>query len=279
VRFGISTHLYHHQRLTEAHLRELAACGFDAIELFATRSHFDYHDAAAIGELGRWLDTLGLSVHSIHAPIVERHVDGQWIGPLSLAASAEGDRARAAAETVAALDVARHIRVGFLVVHLGLPDSTAPPGTENSLRSAVRSLEEISAHAAPLGVRIAVEVIPNRLSSAEALVQLLEDDLDLPDAGICLDFGHAALMGDLVDAIETVSGLLVTTHVHDNRGVEDDHLVPFEGRMDWDTALMSLRKIGYEGVLLFEVAGVDPSAAVLTRTRHARQRFEALLGA
>ena len=37
-------------------------------------------------------------------------------------------------------------------------------------------------------------------------------------------------MGDLVDAIETVSGHLITTHVHDNRGKLDDHLAPFDGK-------------------------------------------------
>jgi sugar phosphate isomerase/epimerase len=85
-------------------------------------------------------------------------------------------------------------------------------------------------------------------------------------------------MGDLVDAIETVSGLLVTTHVHDNRGKTDDHLAPFEGAIDWDAALMTLRKVGYEGTLLFEVAHAGTPPAVLDRTRQAQQRFEAILG-
>jgi hypothetical protein len=42
---------------------------------------------------------------------------------------------------------------------------------------------------------------------------------------------------------------------------------------------MSLQKVGYDGTLLFEVAGIDTAAAVLGRARNARQRFEALLGA
>jgi sugar phosphate isomerase/epimerase len=279
VRFGISTHLYHHQRLTSDHLRELAAHGFDRIELFATRSHFDYHDDKAIRELEGWLREHRMSIHSIHAPIVERHADGQWIGPLSLATRDETERARAVAETAAAIGVARHIPVGFLVVHLGHPDLTLAPGTENSLHAATKSLQEIAALATPAGVRVAVEVIPNRLSSPETLVRLLEEELDLPEVGICLDFGHASLMGDLADAIETVSGLLTTTHVHDNRGKEDEHLPPFEGATDWDAALMSLQKVGYEGTLLFEVAAIGAPASVLGRTQTARKRFEALLDA
>jgi sugar phosphate isomerase/epimerase len=279
VRFGISTHLYHRQRLTEEHLQELAAHGFDQIELFATRSHFDYHDARAIDALDGWLHRAGLSLHSIHAPIVERIVDAQWIGVLSLASPDEAVRARAASETAAALEVARQIPIKVLVVHLGIPDAEMPAGQSNDARAAHRSLGEICEMAAPLGVRVAVEVIPNRLSSADALTRMLEDDLDFPNAGICLDFGHALLMGDLIDAIEAVSGLLLTTHVHDNLKKDDDHLVPFEGAIDWAAALTSMQKIGYEGTLLFEVANLSTPGAVLDKSRRARQRFEAILNA
>ena len=73
--------------------------------------------------------------------------------------------------------------------------------------------------AEPLGVRVAVEVIPNELSRAGSLVHFVETRmLDGADVGICLDFGHAHMDGDLVDAIETVSEHLIATHVHDNRG-------------------------------------------------------------
>ena len=53
MRFGISTHLYHDRRLEREHLAQIAGYGFEAIELFATRSHFDYHDDAAIARLRR----------------------------------------------------------------------------------------------------------------------------------------------------------------------------------------------------------------------------------
>ena len=75
-----------------------------------------------------------------------------------------------------------------------------------------------------------------------------------PDVGICMDVGHARMMGDVVDAIETCSGHIVTTHLHDNRGRSDDHLVPGEGVIDWDATLLALQKIGYDGVWMFELA-------------------------
>ena len=72
MRFGISTHLFHEQRLSRDHLAQIAAHGFEAVEVFATRSHFDYHDPAAIAQLAGWLKETGLALHGIHAPIADR---------------------------------------------------------------------------------------------------------------------------------------------------------------------------------------------------------------
>jgi sugar phosphate isomerase/epimerase len=138
----------------------------------------------------------------------------------------------------------------------------------------VRSLEEICRLAEPLGVRVAVEVIPNRLSDAQSLVAILENDLDTGHPGICLDFGHAHLLGDVADAIETVSEHVIATHVHDNHGRDDEHLVPYQGSIDWELALVTMQKIGYDGMYLMELAGIGPSEGVLEGARRARQRFE-----
>jgi sugar phosphate isomerase/epimerase len=147
------------------------------------------------------------------------------------------------------------------------------PG-DNTRNAALRSVEEICRLTEPLGVRVALEVIPNELSTPASLVAMLERDLEAPHAGICMDFGHAFLMGDIADAIETSAEHLITTHVHDNRRREDDHLAPYLGSIPWDAALMSMQKIGYDGTYLFEVANTGSPAAVLEETRRARQRFE-----
>lgn len=270
---GISTYLFHDQRLTREHLAAVAAQGFTAIELFALRSHLDYHDSAAVGALGDWLAETGLSLHSVHAPIAESFSKGEWAAPLSFA-----DKERRAAtmrEAEAALSIARTLPFRYLVVHVGTPDEFAAAPHDNSLEQARRSLEDLRALAAPLGVRLALEVIPNKLSSVDSLIRLI-DDLELDDAGLCLDFGHAFLMDDVVDAIETASGHLCMTHISDNAGRGDDHLVPFEGRIDWPAALFAARKVGYEGLFLFEVAGPGPED-VLRRARRACERFEEIL--
>ena len=277
MRYGVSTHLYHDQRLDREHLVEIAAHGFDCVEIFATRTHFDYHDAAAVRALAEWLDDTRLALNSVHAPICASLIGGVWGEAYSNAIADDQRRRKALNEAAAALAMAQIAPYRHLVVHLGVPDSLNPPPSDNSRDAARRSVEELHAMADKAGVRLALEVIPNALSTPEALVALIENDLDGASVGICMDVGHAFIMGDLADAIETCSGHLITTHLHDNNGTSDDHLAPGEGGIDWPLALLALQKIGYDGTWLFEVANTSTPQAVLRKTEQARRRFEELL--
>jgi sugar phosphate isomerase/epimerase len=275
MKFGISTHLFHDQRLSREHLEQIAAHGFEAVEVFATRTHFDYHDSAAIARLAEWLKETGLALHGIHAPIVQSMDGGDRWGEAISNAVADGARRLAAVrEADTALNIARAIPADVFVVHLGTPTAQ---GGENNRTAAFRSVEDICRAAEPIGIRVALEVIPNPLSDAASLVTMLERDLEFPRTGICLDFGHAFLMGDVADTIEAVAEHLITTHVHDNKGKQDEHLVPFAGRINWDMALMTMQKVGYDGTYLMELANTGSPAQVLQQAQAARKRFEKLL--
>jgi len=273
--FGISTHLYVSERLDRDHLVEIAAHGFEAIELFALREHFDYRDRRAAVALAEWLDDTRLRLHSMHAPIAATYAAGAWKDGLSLASADESRRKAALDETLATLDVAAAVPYQVLVVHCGVPDPHGGRG-DNHRGALVRSLEELSPVAQRFGVQLAIEVIPNELSTPSALVDLIESDIDA-QLGICMDVGHARLMGDVVDAIETCSGHVITTHLHDNRGRNDDHLVPGRGAIDWDAATLAFQKVGYDGVWMFELAVAAERRPILEQASKARERLESLL--
>jgi len=274
--FGVSTHLFLGDRLDRDHLVEIAAHGFDAVEVFAVLDHFDYHDVGAAIALAEWLDDTRLALHSFHAPIAAGYAATGWREAYSLAAGDEPRRKRAVTETSAVLALAAVVPYQVLVVHGGVPE---PHGVaaDNQIGSLVRSLEELAPVAANAGVRLAVEIIPNALSTPEALVQLLESGLEAEDLGLCLDVGHARLMGDVVDAIETCSGFLIATHLHDNRGRRDDHLVPGQGVVDWGATLLALQKVGYDAAWMFELAAATERRAILERAAKAREWLATLL--
>ena len=273
--FGVSTRLYRHQRLTREHVFEIAAHGFETVEVFAAQTHLDYHNPSVVADLQQWLAEAGLELHGVHAPVSDPA--GSRPGEFMSIASAEPKaRAQAMAEVERALQVARRIPMKVFVVHLGWPRTHKAFGGSNR-DAARRSVEELLAMAAPLGVRVAIEVIPNDLSRPGSLVHFSEEDLDTGEVGICLDFGHAHLEGDLVDAIEVVSGHLVSVHVHDNHGRADDHLMPYDGSIDWAAALTALQKVGYEGAMIFEIAARGSTRDTLGRARAVRRRMETAL--
>lgn len=273
VQFGLSTYLFQGAPLTRDHLAQIAAHGFGCVELLAARSHFDYRSADAVGDLAQWLSDTRLTLHSVHAPAVEALRGRTPVGWFSNASGDESRRKAALAEAQAALDIARTIPFEYLVVHLGVPASAQLGPGENQRDAARRSAEALAESAAELGVRVAFEVIQNPLSSADALVRLLEDDLDGLNASLCLDYGHGHLTGDLADVIESVAGLLGTTHLHDNDGRRDSHLTPYAGTINWDAAMTETQKIGYEGVLMFEIAETGDPAPTLARAAKARERL------
>jgi sugar phosphate isomerase/epimerase len=263
--FAVSTYLYRQRRLIRDQLLEVAAFGFTGLELYAARLHFDYSNSAVIADVQQWLAEARLDLQSVHAPIIDA----------SLASADSAERERALAETELALHIGRRIPFKTLVVHLGQPRSTGARGGTNR-DAARRSIEALAEAAEPLGVSIAVEVIPNDLSGAESLTELVNEDIAAGNAGLCLDTGHARMDGDVVDAIETAAGHLLAVDIHDNRGRNDDHLVPGDGVIDWPAAMTALQKVGYDGALTFELSSRGPAKDALARARDARRRLEGL---
>jgi sugar phosphate isomerase/epimerase len=275
--FGVSTHLFHRDRLAREHLREVGSQGFECIELFGVQTHIDYHNPSSVADLQGWLAESRLELATVHAPVGESYAGGRWQSPLSLASPDAAMRQQAVAETEHALQIARRIPYRVLVVHLGLPRTPQSVAGENSRDAARRSVEELQRLAEPLGVTLALEVMANDLSRASSLVHFIEQVVDGPQPGICLDFGHAHVAGELADAVETVSEHLIAAHVHDNRGRTSDHLLPFEGSIDWPLALTAIQKVGYDGPLIFEVAAAGPLKSTLGKLKGIRQRMERML--
>ena len=64
----------------------------------------------------------------------------------------------------------------------------------------------------------------------------------------------ANLMGiDQREALRVMGKRLKATHVADNSGKLDDHILPFQGNVNWRSILPVLSEIGYEGDLTFEI--------------------------
>lgn len=109
-------------------------------------------------------------------------------------------------------------------------------------------------------VGIAVEnmwdlhIAPRRYyaDNAEELTDLV-DAIDMDHVGICWDLEHASIMKqNQRTSMELMGKRLKVTHVSDQTGVTNIHVLPFQGVTDWREALEALADIGYEGNLNYE---------------------------
>ena len=76
--------------------------------------------------------------------------------------------------------------------------------------------------------------------------------IDKPWLGICLDYGHAWLNGNLFEFLDKLGHKLMYTHVHDNQGEADDHLGFGMGKIDWTRVLRETFKTGFRGPFVVE---------------------------
>jgi len=152
-------------------------------------------------------------------------------------------------EVKRALEIAEQIPFRFLVQHLGLPNESF---SEKKFESAMTAIEHLRAFAKPLGVRILLENIPNELSTPERLVEMIHA-AHFDDVGICFDFGHAHMMSSVSEAFAILRTQICSTHVHDNAKVQDSHLWPGQGTIDWKQAMELLRSAPQTPPLMLEL--------------------------
>ncbi len=75
--------------------------------------------------------------------------------------------------------------------------------------------------------------------------------------GFCLDTGHLLLCGlDVKNTMTELGDRIACFHVHDNDGLNDQHLAPYMGKLDWNRFVEGLREIGYDKPMCFETFNI-----------------------
>jgi len=246
----LSTYLFRSQRLGPALLDEIERAGIPQLEIFCARSHFDYRSPQAVREVSAWLDGHDLCVHSLHAPTSrEMGTTRENSTPISISDLERVRRLDAVDEVKRALEVAESIPYRFLVLHPGAGRESQDPAR---MEAAMNSLEHLCLYAKQRSVVIALENTAGEFASPPALRQFVAETR-LRDLRLCFDTGHAHLWEGVRPGFEAMRELVVTTHVHDNAGQRDDHLLPYQGSIDWDAAVAALATAGQELPLTLEI--------------------------
>jgi sugar phosphate isomerase/epimerase len=250
---AISSYIHIKKRLHPGLLDTYARGGAQAVEIFAARGHFNYHDKEHIKEIGGWFKSESVQFHSMHSPIYPSNDFRSGALPLNIVDADKRSRIDAMDEIKRAIEVAEYAPFRFLVQHVGRSDEADDP---RKFEAALSSIEHLRAFARPLGVTLLVENIPNDFSTPERLIELLKA-LHYPDLGICFDAGHAHLMSSVHQAFGVIEQRILSTHIHDNQGDRDSHLWPWQGTIDWNQTMQSLRSAPQSPALLMEIEGEE----------------------
>ncbi|HKW56596.1 MAG TPA: sugar phosphate isomerase/epimerase family protein [Candidatus Acidoferrum sp.] len=278
----LSTYLFVSRRLNTELLAQIAEAGFEGLEIFATRSHFDYTAKQEIQAMASALSQHRLTLESLHAPN-SRDLSATREGgaPLSICEVERVRRIEAMDELKRVIDVAEDLPYSRLILHMGGPREAADPRKRDA---AFSSLEHLILHARHAGVTIAVENTNSEIGDP-AYLRAFVDETRLTGLRFNFDIGHANLADGaenerIEKAFAPLRDLVVSAHIHDNHGERDEHLPPYAGSIDWESAVKTLKSTAEKDLALTlelkEKSGPDAAAfpEQLAAARHSLDRLE-----
>jgi sugar phosphate isomerase/epimerase len=74
-----------------------------------------------------------------------------------------------------------------------------------------------------------------------------------PKLVFCYDSGHNNCYTPQRDFLRQYGSKLFALHLHDNDGIEDLHMIPFDGNIAWDKVKEQVEGAGYSGPIVLEV--------------------------
>ncbi len=210
----------------------------------------------------------GVLLSALHAPFL--HAAAIWQDETDDGAGALGAR-----EIMEGIGLCSKYEIPVLVIHawIGFEPSKGP--TEVGLMR----IDSLLTAAQRRGVCLAVE----NTEGEEYLDALLARYKDFSNFGFCYDSGHAHCYNHDRDLLSEYGDRLLFTHLNDNLGVcsksgeisplDDLHLLPFDGNLDWAQISGRLAKARTLPVLNFEL-NIASKPGRHENDRYGKMRYE-----
>ena len=176
----------------------------------------------------------GLEVENLHAPVA-------GMNDLWLPGSAGEEMMYQLQESV---EIAGDYGVKTVVMHLSRGYHSAPlSGT------GMERMEKLIRMAEDNRVRLAIENVKEQKN----LKQFLDQYRDCDAVGLCFDSGHQCCWASERKWLREYKDRLYATHLNDNDGNADLHLMPMDGTVDWGKVVKELKESSYQNKIAMEV--------------------------
>jgi len=235
--------------------RLIKQAGFDCVDM---SYYYQKEDSPLIGEgyrkyafqLRSYLDELGLVCNQAHAPFDFKHGEPLDISSPNYLA------------IVRAMESAAIVGAKAIVVH----SICVKKGSQLCFDHAynLEYFKSLQPFCERFNIKIAVENLfvldkkrnsyMGRLGTPTELCEFVRE-LDSPYFVACVDVGHAAMTdGEPEEFLAGMDAdLLAALHIQDGNYHEDCHTIPYLGGFHWAEIMKTLKKIGYNGELTFEI--------------------------
>jgi sugar phosphate isomerase/epimerase len=257
-------------------LEEISNAGFESFEFSFGHVHrMEEAGAEAFSEAVSASESFGLDPVQLHGPSLEMGFD--------LASPEEGIRKSSVDRSGLWIQHCAALGVPVMVEH----GCEFHDNSEATMERMKRSFRQLAQIAREHGVKVAIEnefdprdkivagegrnmVVPARVGCMMSELLEVVEDVDPDYLGVCLDFGHANMQSPLFSIDEAIGELgefLIATHLHDNEGASDQHLIPLMGSIEWQPAIAALADIGYDRPLILELGGTSTGNAIIRTNR------------
>ncbi len=193
------------------------------------------------------------TIHDLGMGISYFHIDNKYANDLW----ATGEAVESYIQNVInQLEICGKYNIPIAVMHAtwGSPTDFALNPSEQGLKN----FERILKIAKKNKVKIAIEnVDPYSIKHVYYLLDNIKDK----SVGFCYDVGHHHLYNPKTDLLKKYGDRLYAVHLHDNlmdytKGYDytrDLHLLPFDGKINFNKVCKKLKAIGYNGVIMLEL--------------------------
>jgi len=254
-------------RETSYGIRKTKEIGFDTIDIFADPLDIDVRERKLIR---RECDAVGLPIVSVACVAV---------GLLDFNPSVQRfhmQRCRAY------LDMVYEFEAKNLLLVLGeyiWEKQVIPPAEQ--WETAIKNCRELGKYAADLGVQIALELEPFKLSllnDVDSMARFI-DETDHPAVRANIDISHLQLAGVKPEELRRLKGKAIHVHISDCDGKVHGDLPPGRGVMNFAPYLKEIADLGIDGAISIELEYSPEPAKIAEWVQEAYRETDKLLRA
>lgn len=222
-------------------IQQTKAIGFDTIDIFADPLDIDARERKLIRTECERAGLPVISVACVAAGLIDFNHSVQRF---------HIERCRAY------LDFAYELNARNLLLVLGeyiWERQVIPPAEQWA--TGVKHLKSLGDYAANLGLQIALELEPFKLSLLNNVANMVRfiDEVNHPAVKANIDISHLQLAGTLPDALRALKGKAIHVHISDCDGKVHGDLPPGRGVVDFIPYLKEIDALGIDGAISIEL--------------------------